>query len=280
MKVARSVQLIAVCMIVLAASAAGCGEDSSNREVETPNPQLDSDVQASPDPAADLVTQGNPAEEPGPVDRDSQLEQPDDDSQLPSLVSCLPQAKIAGADLAEEMARKDPESTLGAALVDAALNGNLACVRKLLSSGAPPNGDVVILGSKTKDHTPLVAAAQAGSAPVMKALLEAGANPNLRALAGPKPDDIGLPPLVAAVSSSLGGAAQDLISRGADVNAADGTGMTSLHWAAVEGNLELVRLLVEKGAKVDVRDREKKTPLEKAIARDKQEVVEYLRDRT
>ncbi len=275
MKVARSVRLIAVCIIVLAASAAGCGEDSSDREAETPNPQLDSDVQAGPDPAAEPVTQGNPAEEP------SQLEQPDDDSELPSLVSCLPQAKIAGTGLTEEMARKDPVSTLGPALVDASLSGNLACVRKLLRSGAPPNGGVVILGSKTKDQTPLVAAAQAGSAPVMKELLKAGANPNLRALAGPKPDDIGIPPLVAAVSSSLGGAAQDLISRGAILDAADGAGMTSLHWAAVEGNLELVRLLVEKGAKVDVKDnREKKTPLEKAIALDKQEVVKYLRGRT
>ena len=40
-----------------------------------------------------------------------------------------------------------------------------------------------------------------------------------------------------------------LMSRGADVNAAQGDGMTALHWAAERGNAELTALLLTSGAR-------------------------------
>ena len=40
-----------------------------------------------------------------------------------------------------------------------------------------------------------------------------------------------------------------LMSRGADVNAAQGDGMTALHWAAERGNAELTTLLLQSGAR-------------------------------
>ena len=43
-----------------------------------------------------------------------------------------------------------------------------------------------------------------------------------------------------------------LLKQGADVNAAQGDGMTALHWAATHGDLEEARMLISAGARVDV----------------------------
>jgi uncharacterized protein len=43
---------------------------------------------------------------------------------------------------------------------------------------------------------------------------------------------------------------RDLLKQGADVNAAQGDGMTALHWAASHGDLELARMLLVAGANV------------------------------
>jgi uncharacterized protein len=45
-------------------------------------------------------------------------------------------------------------------------------------------------------------------------------------------------------------AVRDLLKQGADVNAAQGDGMTPLHWAASHGDLELTRMLLVAGANV------------------------------
>ena len=46
-------------------------------------------------------------------------------------------------------------------------------------------------------------------------------------------------------------AVRALIAEGADVNAPRGDGMTGLHWAALNGNLEIVGMLVEAGADLE-----------------------------
>ena len=43
-------------------------------------------------------------------------------------------------------------------------------------------------------------------------------------------------------------AVRALLDKGADVSAAQGDGMTALHWAAMSGDLELVQMLVHAGA--------------------------------
>jgi ankyrin repeat protein len=92
-----------------------------------------------------------------------------------------------------------------------------------------------------------------------------------------------------------------LISRGADVNAADGAGWTPLHLAAREGHLVVVRVLVEHGARTDAKTAAvvgsvgvppgspagatpqplpavpAQTPLDLAVAAGHAEVAEYLR---
>ena len=41
-----------------------------------------------------------------------------------------------------------------------------------------------------------------------------------------------------------------LLKQGADVNAAQGDGMTALHWAAMNGDAELAKMLIYAGANV------------------------------
>jgi ankyrin repeat protein len=50
-------------------------------------------------------------------------------------------------------------------------------------------------------------------------------------------------------------AVRTLIKQGADVNAAQGDGMTALHWAAMQGDAELVKMLVAAGARTEVTTR-------------------------
>jgi ankyrin repeat protein len=71
---------------------------------------------------------------------------------------------------------------------------------------------------------------------------------------GHKPDATdGYTPLDWAVVRGHTAVADDLIQRGANVNAADGAGWTPLHLAARSGHLELVKLLVKKGADIRVK---------------------------
>src|SRR5687767_4407500 len=43
-------------------------------------------------------------------------------------------------------------------------------------------------------------------------------------------------------------ALRTLVKQGADVNAAQGDGMTALHWAAVNGSVEMTEILIAAGA--------------------------------
>ena len=56
-------------------------------------------------------------------------------------------------------------------------------------------------------------------------------------------------------------------------------GTTTLHTAAREGDAELVRLLIERGATVDTKTREGLTPLHKAIMYNQTPVVQLLLDK-
>ena len=62
-------------------------------------------------------------------------------------------------------------------------------------------------------------------------------------------------PLVDAARRGDAHAVRALIEQGADVNAAEGDGMTALHWAAERGEAEVVDVLIAAGAAVDVRTR-------------------------
>lgn len=68
----------------------------------------------------------------------------------------------------------------------------------------------------------------------------------------------------------------ELLSKGAHLEAKDKNGRTALDWAAYNGKLEAVILLLEKGAIVDSRDNEGYTPLHKAIISGSKSIVNLL----
>jgi len=85
-------------------------------------------------------------------------------------------------------------------------------------------------------------------------------------------------PLADAVMHGSGAAAvQALLSQGADVNAAQGDGMTALHWAALNGDLKTTNLLLAAKAKTEVVTRMGGyTPLHLASSRGQAAIVARL----
>ena len=130
-------------------------------------------------------------------------------------------------------------------------------------------GDDTMLSTGT---TPLLRAAKAGDVTVMRILLAKGADPKLTTRNG-------INPLMAA--AGLGSKEEDTTGRrktpadaieaiklcldaGVDVNAVDSRGQTALHGAAFQGFDDVVQFLATHGAKLDVKDKQGKTPLDSA----------------
>lgn len=118
--------------------------------------------------------------------------------------------------------------------------GDVARVHALLAGGADAN-------AIDADGTPaLMNAVIYGNAAMVRVLLDRGANPNAK-------DKVGSTALIQGAGDPE--KARLLIHAGADVNAQSGTGRTALHMAAtVSGGAEVVKMLLDKGAKVDVKD--------------------------
>jgi len=157
----------------------------------------------------------------------------------------------------------------------------LEFIKLLLARGVDPN-------ARTKEYPPIrrwvmpindiswvdftgqttfLRAALAGDMTVMRLLLDHGADPNI-ATAG------GTTALMAAAGvnwavgqtfteskESLLEAVKLCVGKGADVNAANSMGITAVIGAANRGSNDILEYLVEKGAKLDVKDKEGRTPL-------------------
>jgi len=157
--------------------------------------------------------------------------------------------------------------------------------RLFLDRGADPNAPfnngkipprvtypAIRYGPIHQGSTPLLAAARTQELTLMKALLDKGANPNATTTVDH------LTPLMAALTQAAGGrggrgggpqnivpAVRLVLDKGANVNAVNSRNMTAAHYAARTGNDEALKLLVERGAKLDVRDRIGRTPLDMAL---------------
>ena len=120
------------------------------------------------------------------------------------------------------------------------------------------------------------AASSAGTGPVLRASAVGPVVVALLALTAPAwrgPDS----PVADAAMRGDGAAVLALIASGADVNAAQGDGMTALHWAARNGDPILARTLLEAGADVGAGTRiGRYTPLHVAAQAAAGEVVEML----
>jgi ankyrin repeat protein len=123
--------------------------------------------------------------------------------------------------------------------------------------------------------TPLMRAAKKSDTDVMRVLLDAGADPRLSTRTGAT---------ALALASGLGGAgrfaeydarqvteadqieaARLCLDHGADVNAVNEAGQTAMHAAVAGRDAEFVRFLVGRGARLDVKDRQGRTPLDVAM---------------
>jgi ankyrin repeat protein len=155
-------------------------------------------------------------------------------------------------------------------VADAAMKGDAATVRTLVSKGADVNaaqpdgmtalhwaalnGDVkmmdvlLVAGAATESltrvggYTPLHLASSRGHAPGVARLLEAGSKPKV--LTG-----TGVQAIHLAAQAGSADAIRFLIDRGADPNARDNThGRTPLVFATSQNRLDAMRMLIEKGA--------------------------------
>jgi len=146
---------------------------------------------------------------------------------------------------------------------------HLALMTSLLAHGANPNAKLTRkLWFRPTSHnqqwistvgtTPFWRAAQGTDVPAMRALVAGGADPKVPSAAGTTAL------MVAAGLGYAGNFSQNLpdswlaavkycLELGLDINAADNQGYTALHGAAYRGDNELVKFLVDKGAKLDAR---------------------------
>jgi ankyrin repeat protein len=216
-------------------------------------------------------------------------------------------------------ARVDARTREGVtALQLAATNGSAALIDRLLKAGADvnagltPSGDTVLMlaartgksdairvlvegGADVNAHeswggtTALMWAAAERHADAAKALIAAGADVNARsyyvaaangrgfegrtpvaARATPKPEEFAsgwLTPLMFAAREGDVALVRILVAAGADINAVAGDGKTALALAAFNGNYDVASLLVESKADVNKADAQQFTPLFWAVDR-------------
>lgn len=149
--------------------------------------------------------------------------------------------------------------------------GVLPFIRALLDRGAHPNlriqadtevhQGMTALWLKEAGATPLLRAALSGDLTVVRLLLAHGADPLLPTF------DHTTPLMVASGVGWADGMIHEhseqetlqvirlLLDAGADVNAANDHGITALHGAAYKGANQAVQLLVDRGARLDVKDK-------------------------
>ena len=116
-------------------------------------------------------------------------------------------------------------------------------------------------------QTPFLRAALSGDTATMRLLLEHGADPNLPTLAGTTPlmAASGVNWVVAQTYTESDRALIDAVrlclELGADVNATNTMGLSALLGAANRGSNDIIRILVDNGARLDVVDREGRTAI-------------------
>jgi uncharacterized protein len=134
------------------------------------------------------------------------------------------------------------------ALMWAAAEGHSEVVQGLVEAGAKVNA------VSKSGFTPLLFAAVKGDVPSIKLLLAAGADPNYSLPSGGKP-------LMVAIAYRRTAAGVALLEGGALATARnERTGSTPLHVAAQQGDLTMVRALLDRGADPNVRTNRSNAP--------------------
>ena len=151
-------------------------------------------------------------------------------------------------------------------------------IKALLARGANPNAQVnttplrgFMQGNASwvnfDGQTVFIRAALAGDVALMRLLLEHGADPNIKTYEGSTAlmAAAGVNWVVGQTYSRSDEeyleAAKLCLERGADVNAVNGQGFRAIHGAANKGFEAMIKLLAERGAKLDVKDKQDRTPM-------------------
>lgn len=141
---------------------------------------------------------------------------------------------------------------------------NVELAKFLISKGADPNANL-----RGESYTPLECAALSGSTSLVKALVNAGAQIK------------GRYPLQLAAHEGTTDVISYLLDCGAPIDEAPNIDLgisSALGEAASKGHVEAVKLLLEKGANVDVKDMSGKNALELAEMHKHDVCVDILRE--
>jgi len=122
--------------------------------------------------------------------------------------------------------------------------------------------------------TPLGLATFFGHKDTVEALLAAGANVNLKSN-----NALTASPLQSAAVMNQIEIAKLLLAKGADVNITGESGYTPLHEVAGSGRLEFAKLLLDHGANINAKGNDGKTPLTIAVENKQVEMATFLRSR-
>jgi ankyrin repeat protein len=171
--------------------------------------------------------------------------------------------------------------------------GSVEAMKMLLAHGANPNARlkekiikrVYNAGDARlgEGATPFMRAARGGDAPVMRLLLQAGADPMLTQKNGNTPIHLAASVSPAGNNPDHGtekGAIDAIalcLAKGMDINAVNAAGDTAVFSAL--GSPGIVRYLAEHGAKLDVKNKQGRTPLDTVLRNREgnQETIALLR---
>jgi ankyrin repeat protein len=206
-------------------------------------------------------------------------------STLVLLSGCNPKPAPPATNSAPAAVNNAPPSRSAdeIALLDASIKGDTAAVKSLLDKGVSPN---------TKDNdgrTPLTEAAYRGYTEIAKMLIDHGADLFAKKRDGETPITMaaGHPDIAQLMKRDLEladvarkgdeKAVKEMLDKGAYVNVRDPEGRTPLTEAAWEGHVEVVKLLLERGADANARKNDGTTPLSIATGRGHKEIAELLK---
>ena len=171
---------------------------------------------------------------------------------------------VRAGDLSRVQSLVDADPTL--AIFAASILGETERLEQLLAANR-----ALITAVSTDGWTPLHLSAFFGKTDAVRLLLNKGASVSARST-----NDMRNTPLHAAAAGGHSAVVQILLDHGADANARQDAGWVALHAAAQNGDVESARALVAAGAEVSARADNHQRPLDLALTKAHQSMVDFL----